>query len=173
MQAIAHEINYALILGIIWFSLWGVYKKLIKKFQLEDIFSRIFMKFPNYLKCYPFNSVLNKDCLQNDMTFYAIVHIIIYITVGFIVPNYYLTVLIVSIMFEIYEFIIGQPCKIIRDTSMNMFGYFIGSYISNNTKSTELILLRRYIQKYFDKVPVMVSITGAIVILISGFIIKK
>lgn len=157
------KVNYALILILIWSLLWFGYDTLIKVFGLKDILSIKLLELPHYIKCYPFDTILNRNCHQGDITLYPFVHVIIYITAGFIVPNHYFITLVVSILFELYEFLIGQPSHIIRDSLFNMLGYIIGSYIANN-KSNKLGKLRKQIIKLFNKIPILISASILIIL---------
>lgn len=165
------KVNYALILIFIWCLLWFVYDNFVKIFGLKDIISIKLLELPQYLKCYPFDTILNRNCHKDDITLYPFVHVIIYITVGFFVPNHYFITLFVSILFELYEFLIGKPSNIIRDSLFNMIGYIIGSYIANNNKSIKLKKLKKQIIKLFNKIPILIS-TSILIILLTIMYIR-
>ena len=163
------KINYAILLTLIWVLLWFIYDHFFKNFikTKKDLFLTTIIKLPNYLKCLPFDTFLNKFCEKNDIDVYSIIHFIIYVTVGFIVPNMYFAVIIFSIIFELYELLLGHRCRLWQDPLFNLMGYFIGSSIINYTKSKRLLHFRMSVIYLFDKVPL--SISSIILIMILGY----
>jgi hypothetical protein len=54
----------------------------------------------------------------------------IYIIIGYFIPQHYGAILVLSILCEITEIILGDTAKIILDPITNLIGYSIGSYLS-------------------------------------------
>jgi hypothetical protein len=82
------------------------------------------------------NGILFNGCF--DIWHYS--HIILYMLIGLLYPNDYLFVLIISIIWEVYEhfmfkYLIKKSecndlnCLRIEDVLLNLLGYFIGSNI--------------------------------------------
>jgi hypothetical protein len=80
------------------------------------------------------NGVIFNGCLD----YWHVAHVILYILIGLLYPNDYLFVLVISIIWEVYEhfmfkYIIKKSncnensCLRIEDIFLNLFGYFIGS----------------------------------------------
>jgi len=83
------------------------------------------------------NGVLFNGCLD----FWHIAHILLYILIGILYPNNYILIIIISIIWEIYEhfmfkYIIKKSkcnelsCMRIEDIFLNLIGYFIGSFLN-------------------------------------------
>lgn len=167
--------NYTIILMLIWVLLWFIYDHLLKLLinTKKDLFLTKIIKLPNDLKCLPFDTFLNNYCERNDIDVYSIIHFVIYVTVGFFVPNMYVVVFVFSVLFELYELLIGLRCRLWQDPLFNLMGYFIGSSIINYTKSKRLIDYRMKTLLLFDKVPLWISSIILIVVLCYGYIFKK
>jgi len=84
------------------------------------------------------NGVLFNGCLD----FWHIAHILLYILVGILYANNYILILVISIIWEFYEHLMFKylikksncnelSCMRIEDIFLNLFGYFIGSFIGN------------------------------------------
>ena len=96
--------------------------------------------------------VNNKECLIGDnkkinglffngcFDYYHILHVLLFIQIGILYPNNYLLIVIISIIWELYEhfmfkFIIKKSncndfiCLRIEDIFLNLLGYLIGSNI--------------------------------------------
>lgn len=80
------------------------------------------------------NGILFNGCLD----YHYILHIILYILIGLIYPNNYILILIISILWELYEHLMFKyiikksncndiTCCRIDDIFLNLFGYFIGN----------------------------------------------
>lgn len=167
--------NYTIILILIWVLLWFIYDHLIKLFikTRQDFFLTKIIKLPDNLKCLPFDTFLNNFCERNDIDVYSIIHFIIYVTVGFFIPGMYLVVFIFSIVFELYELLIGLRCRLWQDPLFNLMGYFVGSSIINYTKSKRLLYYRIKILSLFDKVPLWISSIILTIVLFYGYIFKQ
>ena len=68
-------------------------------------------------------------CETADFTLFSIIHIVGYILIGYFIPNQYLIILIVSILCEFLEYMMGYQHKFVLDPIINIFGYFIGNMI--------------------------------------------
>jgi hypothetical protein len=74
-------------------------------------------------------------------TIWSIIHVLLYILIGLFIPNNWWFAIIISILWEIYEYIMSLLSKdeyyhevlINRfcDIGFNLFGYYIGSIIVN------------------------------------------
>lgn len=113
-----------IILGIVITFLWFNVKELI-----------------NHRECLigdnkKINGLLFNGCID----YYHILHVLLFIQIGILYPNNYLIIVIISILWELYEhfmfkFIIKNSncidyiCLRIEDIFLNLLGYFIGSNI--------------------------------------------
>lgn len=75
------------------------------------------------------------QCEKSKFTWWTVLHIIMYAIVGYLVPNLYVEVAIISVGFEMIEYGVGYPAKFVLDPVANLFGYFIGSTIANMATS--------------------------------------
>jgi len=87
------------------------------------------IKIPYGMKCY----FGEQGCEGGDFTVFSVIHIVAYIIVGYLVPGYYLEILVVSILCEMLEYSMGITSKYLLDPAINMLGYFIGSQIKYAT----------------------------------------
>lgn len=119
----------ALIFSIISF-LWFVSILLRWIFYTEDSSDPLAtlpkIKVPNCIKCV----IKHNKCETGDINIWNIIHLIIYIIVGYFVPNKYLIISYISILNELIEIGTGNTAKLIIDPITNLFGYFIGSSLS-------------------------------------------
>jgi hypothetical protein len=69
-------------------------------------------------------------CEDGDINFWALIHVMIYITVGYFIPHRYFEILIISIICELIESAIGHTSKMVADPIINLTAYAIGSHFS-------------------------------------------
>ena len=81
---------------------------------------------PSCVKCV----VKYNKCEEGDLNVWSFIHLICYTVIGYFVPGLYLTIIYVSVVFEIIEIGMGNTSKIIVDPVTNLLGYFIGSSLS-------------------------------------------
>ena len=84
------------------------------------------IKVPKCIKCI----IKHNKCETGDINAWNVIHLIIYITVGYLVPDRYLVILYISILNELIEIGTGNTAKLIIDPITNLIGYFIGSSLS-------------------------------------------
>lgn len=86
------------------------------------------------------NKKINGLLFNGCFDYYHILHVLLFIQIGILYPNNYLLIVIISIIWELYEhfmfkFIIKKSncndfiCLRIEDIFLNLLGYFIGSNI--------------------------------------------
>jgi hypothetical protein len=73
---------------------------------------------------------LNNNCNNEDLDGWSIMHIMIYFTLGLFLPNAHLEVLGISIVSELWEYVIGWRARWILDPITNMFGYHMGTLVA-------------------------------------------
>ena len=135
--------NYAWLLTLIVRYLYFYYKskdsdknsqeKTEEKTVSNNIFVRIFKKIVNFyipvpygLKCY-----FNEDgCERGNITIFSFFHLIGYFIIGFLIPDYYWEIIILSYACEFLELGLGFTTKFIIDPLINISGYAIGSALS-------------------------------------------
>lgn len=132
--------NYAWLLTLIVRYLYFYYKspksedKNIEEKSSNNIFVRIFKKIVNFyipvpygLKCY-----FNEDgCERGNITIFSFFHFIGYFIIGFLIPDYYWTIIILSYACEFLELGLGFTTKFIIDPLINISAYALGSAASS------------------------------------------
>jgi hypothetical protein len=72
--------------------------------------------------------------------YWHVLHMLLYVIIGLLMPNYYLFILIVSILWELFEHVSfkyilrhcnSMFCGRVEDIFLNMIGYIIGSYLAS------------------------------------------
>jgi len=75
-----------------------------------------------------------KRCDDEVIESVTVAHFLAYTIIGYLVPNLYMEIFLISITFEFFEGAIGYTAKIVVDPIVNMLGYLLGSYMSPNNK---------------------------------------
>ena len=103
------------------------------KSSSSNIFVRFFKKIANFyipvpygLKCY-FNE---NGCERGNITIFSFFHLVGYFIIGFLIPDYYWEIIILSYACEFLELGLGFTTKFIIDPLINISGYAIGSALS-------------------------------------------
>lgn len=121
--------NLALIFSIIAF-LWFVsilWRWLYYTDDSKDPLNKLpKIKVPTCIKCV----IKHNKCETGDINVWNIIHLILYIIVGYFVPDRYLVILYISILNELIEIGTGNTAKLVIDPLTNLLGYFIGSNLS-------------------------------------------
>lgn len=81
------------------------------------------IEIPCGVKCY----FGEQGCEKGNFTFFTIIHLVMYIVIGFLVPGYYIEILLISIACELLEAGLGVQSKFLLDPVVNMIGYVIGT----------------------------------------------
>lgn len=128
------DINILLLILFIWCIPWYLYNCLIRSKTYHPL-SKIFINLPQWITCtIPYvhkDPIKNKDaCKLVHFDGWCIGHILIYLTIGLFFTGKYTEVFIISILCEIYEYIVGWRAKWILDPLVNMIGYVLGDLIN-------------------------------------------
>jgi hypothetical protein len=121
-------VNIGLLICCIFSFGWYVYNRFIRTKDFHP-FGQIQFYTPECLSCgIPYVSINPKknNCKYVKFDGWSIVHFIIYFVCGIVVPEYYGTVFILSILCEIYEYYSGWRARFIIDPLVNMLGYYAG-----------------------------------------------
>jgi hypothetical protein len=131
MPSNTEQITKIIILLIIFAVIWQIYNYTYLK-QHDDFLGKMkIVDVPYSIKCF-FNE---SGCEEGDIDGRAIVQGLIYFIVGIIVPNQYLAILVISIVFEIFRPYFGNKARYIINPLINLTGYAIGSIVNINTKN--------------------------------------
>jgi len=90
-----------------------------------------FLSVPPEIKCF-----FGEDkCEEGDIDYWTLLHGIVYLIIGILVPNQYLTVVIISIVFELFQPYLGNGSRYLINPLVNLTGYSIGSIINKSFQS--------------------------------------
>lgn len=112
---------YAIVI-LLWDFSIAVRFVYFKNYPFAEIKDPIF-EIPCGLKCY----FGEPGCEGGDFTVFSIIHLIMYIIIGWFVPGYYLEIFFISLACEFLEAGIGAQTKFLLDPLVNMIGYAIGT----------------------------------------------
>ena len=110
------------IVNFLWF-LSIFFRNQMEKALIKIPDTGIIFSVPMEVKC----MIGERYCQNGNIDVWSIFHLIIYICVGFYIPDLYLEILGISFFCEIFENILGFTSKFIIDPCTNVIGYFIGS----------------------------------------------
>lgn len=74
-------------------------------------------------------------CEEGDIDYWTLLHGLIYFVIGILVPDQYLTVIIVSIVFELLQPYLGNGSRYLINPLVNLTGYSVGSVLSRYFQS--------------------------------------
>lgn len=92
---------------------------------------------PHWMSCgIPFVSRNPKKNHCENVKFdgWSMGHVLIYITIGMVLPGYWLEILILSLACEMFEYVVGWRARWIIDPTANLVGYLIGHLIYINLR---------------------------------------
>lgn len=117
----------SMILGV-WMILWGLSVSNIKE---DDYKYNFHFKLPEFF--HQLNCILPLPrCEDTRFELITVFHFIGYLIVGYLIPDLYTEILLLSIGFEIFESLLGYTPKIVLDPTVNLFGYWYGSQLHHS-----------------------------------------
>lgn len=114
-----------IILLIVLAVLWHLYNSFYRK-KNGDIFSSKLIDVPYDIKC----PVEYDRCEEGDIDAWDLIRGLIFLVIGIAIPNKYLVVIIMSILFELIQPYFGGVPKYIINPLINITGYAVGSIMS-------------------------------------------
>lgn len=126
------QINLIIWVLAFWILLWWSYNFLIRTPDFHPM-GIVLFDMPHVLKCTikeVSRTPEKNDCNNAKCDMWSIGHLLIYISIGYIFPNHYLFILILSILCEAFEYIVGWRARWICDVLTNMIGYILGSLLA-------------------------------------------
>lgn len=128
MPYISEQLKKLIVLLIIFAILWQIYNITYRQ-KYGDYFGNMKVaEVPHSVKCF-FNE---PGCEEGDIDGWSIVYALIYFIVGLIIPNQYLAVIVISILFELAQPYFGNRSRYIINPLVNITGYGLGSLLSKN-----------------------------------------
>jgi len=131
------EVNMLIIVITLWCVPWYVYNQFIRRPD-SNIMGTVVLELPRSFKCaIPYvspNPEKNK-CDNTNFDLWSIGHILVYMTLGMVLPGQYLLVFAISILCEMYEYAAGWRARWLLDPITNLLGYVVGSMIAMHLSS--------------------------------------
>jgi len=103
------------IYNIFYKSKYGDYFKSIK---IADV--------PDSVKCF----FKEPQCEEGNIDGWSIVHALLYFGIGLVFPGHYITIIVISIIYEIIQPYLGNQPRYIINPLINLTGYSLGSVAS-------------------------------------------
>ena len=158
------EVNLIIIVLVIWCVPWIVYNQCIRTPDFHFMGS-VLIPLPNSFTCaipYVSPNPEKNNCEDVHFDCWTVGHLLIYFTLGLVVPKHYLLILVISILCEAYEYIAGWRARWLLDPLSNMVGYIIGSLVAvtisasvkgrlNNYNITAIGILALFALLFFNK----------------------
>jgi hypothetical protein len=122
-----------------WTILWVLYSLVIRQGLGFHPLSVTIIELPRSLKCYGLPTSTHHsydDCNNTDIDGFSLIHVLIYFTIGLVVPNQYLLIIVISYIAEIYEWYRGWRGRWWQDPLMNLIGYWLGSMANKRYKES-------------------------------------
>jgi len=115
-------IGFVIIWQIYNFTYKATYGDFLSGLEIADV--------PESLKCF-----FNEDkCEEGDLDGWTVAHIVMYFIIGYVVPDQYLAILFISIVWELFQPMIGSNAMFIINPLVNLTGYSLGSVLSQKKK---------------------------------------
>jgi len=158
---IYYTLNVLFLIGCFWCIAWAIYKLLIEPinpFMITEL-----IPLPSSVSCaIPLpTTYAGKPCESTKIDGWSVGHIAIYVSLGLLLPNLWILVLVGSIIFEIFEYYTNLNAKWILDPLTNLFGYALGhiAYID----------LHKWV--WLSKFnPLLMSICSVVILILLGLI---
>lgn len=127
-----YHLNILLLILTVWCIPWYIYNRFIRTKEFHPM-GKLKFPTPHWASCgipYVSRNPKKNDCKQVKFDGWSIGHVLIYITLGMVLPGYWFSVLGLSILCEAFEYVVGWRARWIIDPLANLFGYAIGHLIT-------------------------------------------
>lgn len=125
-----------------WTVVWVTYSLAIRQGLGFHPLKHTVIPLPKWSKCYGLPTSTHhaySDCMNTDIDGFSIAHIVIYYTIGMVVPDQYVLILVVSLITEVYEWWRGWRGRWWQDPAVNLLGYWLGSLTYHKNRRTREI----------------------------------
>ena len=144
-----YKINILLLLLALWCVPWWIYNRFIRTKDFHPM-GRQVLHTPRWMSCgipYVSHNPKKNNCENVKFDGWTIGHILIYFTIGMVLPGYLVPIIALSILCEAFEYAVGWRARWIIDPLANLVGYLLGTLFYLNlrgykflTKSTNTTL---------------------------------
>jgi hypothetical protein len=129
-----YHLNILLLVLTLWCIPWWMYNRFIRTKEFHPM-GKLKFPTPYWASCgipYVSRNPKKNDCTQVKFDGWSIGHVLIYITIGMVLPGYWFSVLGLSILCEAFEYTVGWRARWIIDPIANLIGYAIGHLVTVN-----------------------------------------
>lgn len=131
-----YKINVLFFVLLLWCIPWWIYNCFLRTKKFHPMGKNVFYT-PKWMSCaipYVSTNPKKNNCENVKFDGWSIGHILIYMTLGMVLPGYWFQILILSYACEIFEYIVGWRARWIIDPLVNMFGYLLGHLVFFNLR---------------------------------------
>jgi hypothetical protein len=121
-------LNVVLLVLFLWCIPWWMYNRFVRTKEFHPM-GTVVLPTPKWLSCaIPYVSTNPKKNKCENVKFdgWSIGHVLIYATVGMVLPGHWVAVLALSVACEAFEYAVGWRARWLIDPIANMVGYMIG-----------------------------------------------
>lgn len=123
--------NVVLLVLVAWCVPWWIYNRFVRSAEFHPL-GHLKFPTPRWMSCgIPVVSLnpLKNNCENVKIDGWSIGHILIYATLGMLVPGQWVFVIVISILCEVFEFLVGWRARWIIDPVANLVGYGLGHLV--------------------------------------------
>lgn len=128
MVATIHKVNLVLLILVAWSIPWWFYNRFVRTKKFHPMGQWKFPT-PRWMSCgipYVSRNPKKNKCENVKLDGWSIGHVLIYATLGMVLPGYWVLVLMLSVMCEAFEYAVGWRARWIIDPLANLVGYAMG-----------------------------------------------
>lgn len=127
-ESMAYKINVLLLVLVLWTIPWWMYNRFVRT---KDFHPMGQLKFPTprWMSCgipYVSRNPKKNNCENVKFDGWSIGHVLIYATLGMVLPGYWGIVICLSVLCEVFEYVVGWRARWIIDPVGNLVGYALG-----------------------------------------------
>lgn len=123
-----YKINIALLIITVSCIVWYMYNRFIRTPTYHPV-GQLKFPTPKFLSCaipYVSRNPAKNKCENVKFDGWSLGHMIIYFALGLFVPGYWAQILVLSVLCEAFEYIVGWRARWLIDPIANMAGYILG-----------------------------------------------
>jgi hypothetical protein len=136
-----YKVNVVVLLLVLWCIPWYVYNRFIRTKTFHPMSVHV-LPTPHWMSCgipYVSKNEKKNKCENVKIDGWSVGHVLIYITIGMVLPGYWAQILLLSIACEAFEYAVGWRARWIIDPVANLFGYLLGHVVYVNLRDYKWI----------------------------------
>jgi len=136
-----YSVNATLMVLCFWCAPWWFYNAFIRSDSFNPMGLQV-LPTPQWLSCgipyVSWNPAKNK-CENVKLDMWSLGHLLIYFTLGLLVPDQWLAVFLISLGCEAFEYAVGWRARWLMDPLVNMAGYALGHLVHLDLRGYSLL----------------------------------